>query len=157
LSCTTVNGEKHCAQGSHTTSCKTVDGHTECHGDADQKPNARDSQPQLPLPQDHEDNSDAEDRDDSNRPDPILKPHAYNSDVNATIDSIIKRIIITQWASSILRPTLHGIVINALPRHGQRLALAEIMQESRELLVRNGKTVVHIRKPCPNCNVVHRP
>src|SRR5690242_8033574 len=30
LSCTTVNGERHCAHGSSSTSCKTVDGHTEC-------------------------------------------------------------------------------------------------------------------------------
>ena len=73
VSCTTVNGQTHCARGSSSTSCVTIDGRTECHSDADRKPNQR-AQPPGAAPPSDEDQLDQEDRQDDDKPDATPTP-----------------------------------------------------------------------------------
>lgn len=74
LSCTTVNGQTHCARGSSNTSCITVDGHTECHSDADGRKSNPLAQPPRAAPPDDEDQPDQEDRQDDDKPDASPTP-----------------------------------------------------------------------------------
>lgn len=68
LSCTTVNGETHCARGASHTSCITLDGHTECHSDADGRKSHPLAQPPRAAPPD-EDRPDPDDLQDDDKPD----------------------------------------------------------------------------------------
>ena len=76
LSCTTVNGQTHCARGSSNTSCITIDGRTECHSDADNRKSNSLAQSPRAAPPDDEDQPDQEDRQDDDKPDasPPLRP-----------------------------------------------------------------------------------
>jgi hypothetical protein len=74
LSCTTVNGQTHCARGSSNTSCITVDGRTECHSDADDRKSNPLAQLPRAAPPDDDAQPDQEDQQDDDKPDASPTP-----------------------------------------------------------------------------------